>query len=124
MDKLASDKKFKYIICPIGFVFSIVWLGIAPRTVGLIILAFLIVAYITISLHRSSKLIVKGWFVFMAVTIQPFDITFRDVPGSPKLVPYIMGLPSEEAKLKESQGEIVLGGCIVSGFEPKWVLVW
>jgi len=60
----------------------------------------------------------------MAVTIQPFDITFRDVPGSPKLVPYIMGLPSEEAKLKESQGEIVLGGCIVSGFEPKWVLVW
>ena len=91
---------------------------------GLLVLVFLVSVYITISIHGRGKIIVIGWLIFVAVTFQPFDITFRNVPGPPRFVPYVMGLPSEEGKLKESQGDIVLGGCIVSGFEPKWVLVW
>ena len=77
MDKLAKSKTFKYATCPIGFIFSLFWLGNSPRSIGLVILVFLIIAYVTISLHGSGKIIVRGWFVFMVVTIQPFDITFK-----------------------------------------------
>jgi uncharacterized membrane protein YphA (DoxX/SURF4 family) len=124
MDALAGDKKFKYVTCPIGFIFSLFWLGITSRIVGLVILIFLVLAYVTISIHGRGKHIARGWFVFMAITIQPFDVRFLDFPGPPKFVPYIIGYPTGESVAKASRGEVILGGCLASGFEPKWVLVW
>jgi len=34
-----------------------------------------------------------------------------------------MGLPTRETAERAQRGEVILGGCIVSGFEPKYYLV-
>jgi len=62
--------------------------------------------------------------VFVLATLSPVDIRLPSFEGSPRLVPYVMGLPTSATVEKAARGEVVLGGCIVSGFEPQWVLVW
>ncbi len=44
--------------------------------------------------------------------------------GRPRVVPLIMGLPTKEIAERASRGEVVLGGCITSGKEPRYVLIW
>jgi hypothetical protein len=41
-----------------------------------------------------------------------------------RLVSLVMGLPTRETGERAKRGEVILGGCIVSGFEPKYYLVW
>ncbi len=124
MDTLAKDKKFKYITCPMGFILSLFWLSISPRTIAAFVLILLVIAYVTISIHGRGKIIANGWVFFIFLTVQPLDISIKNVPGHPRFVPYVIGLPSAESFKKSEQGEVVLGGCIHTGFEPKWILVW
>lgn len=35
-----------------------------------------------------------------------------------------MGLPTTETWERAKRYEVILGGCVVSGHEPKYVLVW
>lgn len=44
--------------------------------------------------------------------------------GPPKLVPLVMGLPRPEMVERAKRGEVILGGCLVTGFEPKYYLIW
>ncbi len=66
-------------------------------------------------------LALAAWGVAMTV---PVDVTLADAPGPPRLVPYVTGFPTRETSQRARRGEVVLGGCSVSGWEPKWVLVW
>lgn len=61
---------------------------------------------------------------FIAISIQPFDISFINVPGSPRIVPYVKGLPTAETMIRAMKGDVVLGGCIVTNNHPKWLFVW
>jgi len=54
----------------------------------------------------------------------PFDVSFIYLPGKPKVIPLIMGLPRKETVQRAQRGEVALGGCIVMGNEPRWILVW
>jgi hypothetical protein len=54
----------------------------------------------------------------------PGDISTLYRPGPPRLLPLVMGLPTRETFLSARKGEIVLGGCILRGNEPRWILVW
>jgi hypothetical protein len=79
--------------------------------------------YCTRRFHRCLKAVVVAWLLFLAASFSPADITFRGRPGVPKFVPLRMGLIiglSEE----EARGDVVLGGCMVTGYEPRWVLLW
>ena len=40
--------------------------------------------------------------------------------GSPKVVRILYGMPSYDAFLEAEAGKIILGGCVVSGNDPKW----
>jgi hypothetical protein len=40
--------------------------------------------------------------------------------GSAKAVPILWGMPTSVAGEAEERGEIVLGGCCVTGDDPKW----
>jgi hypothetical protein len=40
--------------------------------------------------------------------------------GSGDVRPIAFGLPSEEAAQAARRGEIVLGGCVVTGNDPQW----
>jgi hypothetical protein len=61
---------------------------------------------------------------FLIAVFLPIDITLKNYPGPPRFVPLIMGTPRENDVAKEERGEVVLGGCILMGNEPRWVLVW
>src|SRR5271156_6667200 len=62
--------------------------------------------------------------IWLALTFSPIDIQPIPKGGRPRLVPLVMGLPTSETAERAQRGEVILGGCIVSGFEPKYYLVW
>jgi hypothetical protein len=66
----------------------------------------------------------KTWFLWLALTLCPIDVFPVPRFRTPKLVPFVMGLPRRETIEQAKRGEVILGGCIVTGFEPKYYLVW
>lgn len=70
---------------------------------------------------RPAGLALAG---FVVVSLMPIDVRPRHWIGVPRVVPVVMGFPSREAFEAARRGEIWLGGCIVSGFEPWWVVTW
>jgi len=62
--------------------------------------------------------------ICLPLTFSPIDILPLPKGGRPRLVPLVMGLPTRETAERAQRGEVILGGCIVSGFEPKYYLVW
>lgn len=60
----------------------------------------------------------------LVIALAPLEVTDRNYSGPPRVVPLVMGLPTQETYEAAQKGELVLGGCAVSGNEPKWVLVW
>jgi hypothetical protein len=65
-----------------------------------------------------------AWAVWLALTFSPIDVFPISRAGRPRLVPLVMGLPRPETVERAKRGEVILGGCIISGFEPKYYLVW
>src|SRR5579864_152373 len=64
------------------------------------------------------------WAVWLVLTFSPIDVLPIPKGGPPRLFPLVMGLPRPETVERAKRGEVILGGCIVSGFEPKYYLVW
>lgn len=62
--------------------------------------------------------------IWLALTFSPIDVLPVPKGGRPRLVPLVMGLPASETAERAQRGEVILGGCIVSGFEPRYYLVW
>jgi hypothetical protein len=62
--------------------------------------------------------------VFLVVSLSPVDVRAENWSGAPRLMPIVMGYPTADAMHAAMRGEVWLGGCIVSGSEPKWMLVW
>ena len=87
-------------------------------------LAIFALAALSFLLHRSLVLVVAAAMLFPLARQAPFDVTDLNYEGPPRLVPLVMGEPSWEDSLRRARGEVVLGGCVVYGNEPKWVLVW
>jgi hypothetical protein len=61
---------------------------------------------------------------FLVAAFLPVDASLRNYPGPPRFVLLIMGSPTDEDVVREALGEVVLGGCIRRGNEPRWVWVW
>lgn len=56
---------------------------------------------------------------FLIAVFLPIDVSLQNFPGPPRFVPLVMGLTTQSAN-----GEVMLGGCMVRGNEPRWVWVW
>ncbi|MBX7132352.1 MAG: hypothetical protein K1X67_06710 [Fimbriimonadaceae bacterium] len=63
-------------------------------------------------------------FLWLGTLLAPIDITFKNVPGPPRWVPYVIGLPTMETVQEAKRGDACLGGCTIGINDPKWVLVW
>ena len=61
--------------------------------------------------------------VSLALSFSPIDIYPIPKGGPPRLVPLVMGLPRPQTVERAKRAEVILGGCIVTGFEPKYYLV-
>ena len=66
---------------------------------------------------------VLALFLLMEFAL-PFDVSVLYWPGRPRIVPLVMGLPRQATFQRAQRHEAVLGGCIVMGNEPRWILVW
>jgi hypothetical protein len=89
-------------------------------------LPFLIVAWVLFlrfgpNRLRPSLITLTVWLM---LPFSPIDVLPIPKGGPPRLVPLVMGLPTRETAERAKRGEVILGGCIVSGFEPKYYLVW
>jgi hypothetical protein len=124
LNNLYKSKVFRWIVCPILLLLSLFWLPMAFRLTACVAILVAIISYATLSLHRSIKFVVISWIVFVVLTFIPFDISLRNHPGPPRIVPLVMGYPGPELLEPAQRGDIICGGCSVTGFEPKWVLVW
>ena len=122
--KTTGNKLFLFICCPIILFTSSLWLGIIHRLLGLCLLIVFLILYLTVYWHRKIILLPMIWLLLITSTFLPVDLSFNNYPGPPRFVPLYMGLPTMEAIEEAKRGECMLGGCVVSGFEPKWVWVW
>ena len=57
-------------------------------------------------------------------SLLPLDVSFATRPGLPKLLPVCYGKPGKVLLDRAHRGEVVLGGCMVRGYDPLWVVVW
>jgi hypothetical protein len=74
--------------------------------------------------HADLRPSLVVWAVWLVLTLSPIDIFPIPKAGRPRLIPLVMGLPRPETMERAKRGEVILGGCIVSGFEPKYYLIW
>lgn len=89
-------------------------------------LPVLVVAWVYF-VKRSSKGIrpsLAACAVFVLLTFSPIDVQLVPRGWPPRIVPLVMGLPTHETAERAKRSEVILGGCIVTGFEPKYYLVW
>jgi hypothetical protein len=89
-------------------------------------LPFLIVAWMLFLKYRSKSVLPSliTWSIWLMLTFSPIDVLPIPKRGTPRLVPLIMGLPTRETAERARRGEVILGGCMASGFEPKYYFVW
>jgi hypothetical protein len=101
---------------------SLFWL-LTFRFVSLPILIANWVLFVKVG-SKDLRLSLATWAVWLGLTFSPIDVFPIPRGGPPRLVPLVMGLPRPETVERAKRGEVVLGGCLVSGFEPKYYLVW
>ena len=121
---LMHSKLFRALVGAAMFLTCFVVLNESYRNTARFLLLPLLVSYVYFlwtSRTRWMRLIFVG---FLIAAFLPSDVTSLNYPGPPRFVPLIMGTPRDKDVAQESRGEVVLGGCILRGNEPRWVLVW
>jgi len=104
------------------FAASFFWLGFAWRFVSL---SALLVGWILYFKRKSSiRPTLVALSLFVPLTLSPIDVQPIHRRWPPRVVPLVMGLPTAQTVERAKRGEQVLGGCIVTGGEPKYYLVW
>lgn len=101
----------------------------SPRLLSLPILLGAWILCIAMNRARHLKpqcyvLLAGICLLIMVSSLSPVDIGFTNRPGPPHLAPLVMGLPDGELIERAERGEIVLGGCVIAGNLPKYILVW
>jgi hypothetical protein len=112
------------LVAAVLVVASGLWLLIAFRFIAVPFYVGLILLVVAPRHSYSRRSALVTWLLFLCATASPIDMSLRSVPGPPRAVPYVTGLPGAELREQAANGEVVLGGCVVSGFEPRWVFVW
>jgi hypothetical protein len=90
---------------------------------GIALLVFLgcLVAYVFAGRRRAA---VFASIAFLGLGFSPIEVSLATRHGLPGIVPLTMGLPGPSLREKARRGEVVLGGCMTSGLEPWWVVIW
>jgi len=116
---------FKYGLCPFVFVIlTLLWLAVRFRNLQLIPLCLALIWYIQFLRGKSFLRVAFAWVIVVVFFWFPFDVSIIRRPGPPRIVPLVMGLPPRDTAARGGRGEVVLGGCVASGLEPRYVLVW
>jgi len=121
---LRQSKIFKALIAPLLLLSCLVVMHDSPRATASILLLVLIVSYVHFFWTSKTRWLRLIFVAFLIAVFLPIDVTLKNYPGPPRFVPLIMGSPRDEDVALQERGEAVLGGCILRGNPPRWVLVW
>lgn len=72
----------------------------------------------------GTPIVATAWLLAATLCLIPWDVSLQNYPGRPRFVPFEMGLPGRNALAAANRGEVMLGGCVTTGLEPRSVLVW
>lgn len=78
----------------------------------------------TYVLGGGARLMIVSGLVVVVLALSPIEVSLRDRPGPMGVVPLVGGLLGPAGRERAARGEIASAGCIVTGFEPRWVVVW
>jgi hypothetical protein len=73
---------------------------------------------------RARRAFVATGLAVALLALSPVEAALAVRHGLPGIVPVVCGFPGPQALERARQGEVVLAGCIVTGFEPRWVVIW
>lgn len=122
--KFTDTMFFRFLVCPALFILSLGFLLNSFRLTALFLLVALVVSYF-LFLRSGRARLMKLLFVSLLIAVfLPIDVMPVNYPGPPRFVPLIMGMPTRDISARAKRGEVMLGGCIVRGNEPRWVFVW
>jgi hypothetical protein len=105
------------ILAGLALLFAFRWLGIFFVIASLVVIA----CRPDLRTREMAALVLIG---FLSCSLLPIDISFNTRPGLPKLIRVYYGKPNRVLRDRAAKGEVVLGGCMVSGYDPLWVIVW
>ena len=88
---------------------------------AILVFAACSVGYVVSGRPRMMKL--TGHLVIFLL-LSPVEVSIARRSGPPGIVPPEMGLAGPALRERARRGEVVLGGCLVGGLEPRWVVVW
>jgi hypothetical protein len=97
--------------------FAFRWLGVFFVIATLIIIAFR-------ERFRTEEAFLFALAGFLFCSLLRVDVAFTTRAGLPKLLPVCYGRPGKALLNRANRGEVVLGGCLVRGYDPLWVVVW
>ena len=121
---LAQTLFFKILVCPTLFIISILLLANSFRLTGFVLLLALAGSYFHFLSTARTRLMRLLFVSFLIAVFLPIDVMPVNVPGPPRFVPLVMGMPGPELSARAKRGEVILGGCMVRGNEPRWIWVW
>ena len=122
--RITQTRTFKLLLGPTIIVGCLLLLQYSFRWIGLLLFLALLGAYVHFLWRSNTKWMRLIFVGFLVAVFLPIDVTLLNYPGRPRFVPLIMGAPRDVDIAREHRGEVVLGGCILRGNDPKWVLVW
>ena len=108
----------------LAFIVAPLWQMITWRVLGCMLLLALMCLYLLMLRTNRRQAFLCALSLFAISPFLPWDLSFRAGPGGPHFVQLVMGLPTKQAFEEAKRGDIVLGGCLVNGFEPRWVWGW
>lgn len=125
ISRVIQNRLFVDIICPFVLLVSC-GLGLfSPNLITMLLWLAIWPPYFLFRRNRKGFVrVLIVWTLFILSAFSPVDISFKNFPGPPRLVPLVMGLPMGETWERAKHHEILLGGCVVTGHEPKYILVW
>jgi hypothetical protein len=115
---------FRLVIFPMLFAYSSLWFLAAFRLLAVPAYITVVLLYLLKPRRCQTAWAGVAWLALIGITLLPIDLSFQNYPGPPRFVRLVMGRPTEETVERAKLGEFMLGGCVVSGYEPQWVWVW
>src|SRR2546422_7810416 len=127
LDPRRSDSwSFRTALAPIPIIGLIAVVAVAYRFIGLLLSVAVAGLYIGYARGRGRLAPLAYTAVALVlVSALPVDVTLQNVPGPPRLVPAVSGLPSRTMLDMVERGDAVMvGGCVTRYLEPSRMVVW
>jgi len=103
---------------------SLLWFAAAARMLSIPFLFWVAWGLNRFFREKTARLPYIPWLLAILTILLPVDVSLHNAPGPPRFVQLAMGLPGPGLMETAARGDVLVGGCIVTGYEAKWVWVW